>query len=109
MGSVQPRVQAPSAVAQHEVFQVRTLISHPMETGLRRDSAGNPIPRSLINTFTCRYNDAVVFRADLRESVSANPFISFYVRAKETGRLLFIWEEDGGATFTFETPLTVGA
>jgi sulfur-oxidizing protein SoxZ len=51
----------------------------------------------------------VVFRADLRESVSANPFISFYVRAKETGRLLFIWEEDGGATFTFETPLTVGA
>jgi sulfur-oxidizing protein SoxZ len=109
MGSVEPRVQAPGAVMPHEVFQVRTLINHPMETGLRRDSAGNPIPRNLINTFTCRYNDAVVFTADLREGVSANPFISFYVRAKESGRLIFTWEEDGGAVFTLETPLTVRA
>jgi sulfur-oxidizing protein SoxZ len=109
MGSVQPRVQAPGAVARDEVFQVRTLISHPMETGLRRDSAGNPIPRNLINKFTCRYNGVVVFSADLHESVSANPFISFYVRAKDSGHLVYIWEEDGGAVFTLENPLTVTA
>lgn len=109
MASVQPRVQAPGAVTRHEVFQVRTLISHPMETGLRRDSGGNPIPRKLINKFTCKYNDTVVFTADLHESVSSNPFISFYVRAKDSGYLLFTWEEDGGAIFTLENPLTVGA
>ncbi len=109
MGSVQPRVQAPGVVAKHEVFQVRTLISHPMETGLRRDSAGTPIPRNLINKFTCKYNDVVVFSADLHESVSANPFLSFYVRAEDSGQLVYIWEEDGGAVFTLENPLTVTA
>jgi sulfur-oxidizing protein SoxZ len=109
MVGVQPRIQAPSAVAKDEVFQVRTLISHPMETGLRRDSAGQTIPRNLINKFSCRYNDVVVFSADLHESVSANPFMSFYVRASESGSLLFTWEDDGGAVFTLENPLTVHA
>jgi sulfur-oxidizing protein SoxZ len=109
MVGVQPRIQAPSAVAKDEVFQVRTLISHPMETGLRRDSAGQTIPRNLINKFSCRYNDVVVFSADLHESVSANPFMSFYVRATESGSLLFTWEDDGGAVFTLENPLTVHA
>jgi sulfur-oxidizing protein SoxZ len=109
MPSVQPRIQAPSAVAKNEVFQVRTLISHPMETGLRRDSAGELIPRKIIYRFTCRYNDTVVFTADLHEGVAANPFMSFYVRANESGRLVFTWEEDGGVVFTLENPLTVSA
>jgi hypothetical protein len=49
-----PRVQVPSAAAKGEVFQVRTLISHQMETGLRHDDRGNVIPRKIINKFVCR-------------------------------------------------------
>jgi len=100
-------VQLPGHVAKGEVFEVRTLITHPMETGLRVDEAGHPIPRQLIHGFTCRYNDQVVFRADLHESVAANPFLSFYVRAADSGRLTFTWEEDGGAVHSLEAPLTV--
>jgi len=102
-----PRVQVPSAAAKGEVFPVKTLISHQMETGLRRDDQGNVISRKIINKFTCRYNDVVVFSVDLHEAVAANPFIEFYLRATESGRLAFVWEEDGGGTYALEHHLTV--
>ena len=102
-----PRVQVPSAAAKGEVFPVKTLISHQMETGLRRDDQGDVIPRKIINKFTCRYNDVVVFSVDLHEAVAANPFIEFYLRATESGRLAFVWEEDGGDTYALEHHLTV--
>ena len=106
---MQPRVQVPSTAAKGEIFQVRTLITHPMETGLRHDSSGRPIPRRIIHRFTCHYNETLVFSADLHESVAANPYFAFYVRASESGHLHFVWEEDGGEVFTLVSPLTVGA
>ena len=102
-----PRVQVPSAAVKGEVFPVKTLISHQMETGLRHDDQGNIIPRKIINKFTCRYNDVVVFSVDLHEAVAANPFIEFYLHATESGRLAFVWEEDGGGTYALEHHLTV--
>jgi sulfur-oxidizing protein SoxZ len=78
------------------MFQVRSLISHPMETGLRRDDHGNLIPRKIINKFVCRYNGVEVFRADFHEAVAASPYVEFYLHATESGRLEFAWEEDGG-------------
>jgi sulfur-oxidizing protein SoxZ len=102
-----PRVQVPSAVAKGEVFQVKTLISHPMETGLRHDDQGNVIPRKIINTFTCRYNDEVVFSVELHEAMAASPYIEFYLRATESGRLSFIWREDGGSLYGLQHHLTV--
>jgi sulfur-oxidizing protein SoxZ len=103
------RVQAPGEVAKGEVFQVRTLISHPMETGLRHDGSGKPIPRRIINRFSCRYDDTEVFSTDLHEAMAASPYLAFFVRADHTGTLHFLWEEDGGATFTLEKPLTITA
>lgn len=107
MAMVQPRVQVPGSVAKDAVFQIRTLISHPMETGLRHDETGRLIPRQIINKVTCLFNGAPVFSADLREAVAANPYLSFNMRASESGRLQFDWEEDGGAVFTLETQLVV--
>jgi sulfur-oxidizing protein SoxZ len=102
-----PRVQVPSVAAKGEVFSVKTLISHQMETGLRRDDQGNVIPRKIITKFTCRYKDVMVFSVDFHEAVAANPFVEFYLRATESGRLEFIWEEDGGAVFVLQHDLTV--
>ena len=102
-----PRVQVPSAAASGEVFPVKTLISHPMETGLRRDDQGNAIPRKIVNKFICRHNDVVVFSVDLHEAMAANPFIEFYLRATASGRLEFVWEEDGGGIYVLEHRLTV--
>ena len=102
-----PRVNVPSSATRGEIFVVRSLITHPMETGLRRDEQGELIPRKIINSFTCRYNGEIVFKAELHEAVAANPYIEFHVRALESGTLDYVWEEDGGAVFTLQSALTV--
>lgn len=102
-----PRVLVPAAAAKGEIFVVKTIIDHPMETGLRRDNQGNVIPRKIINRFVCRYDGEEVFIANLHEAISANPFLEFSLRATESGRLEFIWQEDGGAEFTLSHQLTV--
>lgn len=102
-----PRVQVPDSVAKGEIFQIKSLISHRMETGLRRNDNGDVIPRKIITTFVCRYNAAEVFGVDLHEAVAANPYFEFYLRATESGLLEFTWEEDGGAVYSLSHQLTV--
>lgn len=102
-----PRVLVPSAAAKGEIFPVKTIISHQMETGLRRNNQDQVIPRKIINKFVCRYGGVVVFSVDLHEAISANPFIEFHLRATESGRLEFIWEEDGGSVYQLEHQLAV--
>jgi sulfur-oxidizing protein SoxZ len=101
------RIQVPRTATKGEIFQVKALISHQMETGLRHDSEGEVIPRKIINKFVCRYNGVDVFVVDLHEAVAANPYFEFYVRATESGRLDFIWQEDGGGVYSLAQQLTV--
>ncbi len=103
-----PRAEVPASVAKGEVFPVKVLISHAMETGLRRDDQGKVIPRKIINKFACHYGGEVVFSVDLDVSVAANPFIEFYLRATDSGSLEFIWKEDGGAVYSLTHQLAVG-
>jgi sulfur-oxidizing protein SoxZ len=107
MTTIIPRVLVPSGATRGEVFQVRTIVNHQMETGLRHDKQGRVIPRKIINRFACRYGGVEVFSVDLHEAVSANPFIEFYLRATESGPLEFIWEEDGGRSYRLEHQLAV--
>jgi sulfur-oxidizing protein SoxZ len=102
-----PRVQVPSAATKGETFQVKAIISHQMETGLRKDSDGNVVPRLIINKFVCRYNGIDVFVAELHEAVAANPYFEFHVRATESGRLEFVWQEDGGGVYALAHQLVV--
>lgn len=107
MTTPEPRVRAPSTAAKGETFEIKTLITHQMETGLRFDSAGKPIPRKIIHAFSCRYNGQTVFSVDLHEAIAANPYMEFYARADESGTLEFTWQEDGGAVYTTQQTLTV--
>src|ERR1700726_181776 len=108
MSTPTPRVQVPSAAAKGEIFQIKALIGHQMESGLRRDDQGNVIPRKIINKFVCRYNDVIVFGVDLHEAVAAKPYIEFLPGATESGRLEFVWEEDGGGVYSLVHHLMVG-
>jgi sulfur-oxidizing protein SoxZ len=107
MANPEPRVQVPESVLEGAPFQVKALINHPMETGLRHDDRGQSIPRRIINRFVCRHDGIEVFSVDLHEAVSANPFIEFRLRATATGRLEFIWEEDGGRIYALAHRLVV--
>ncbi len=102
-----PRVMVPSAAAKGEVIPVKTIIQHEMETGLRTDGEGEVIPRKIVNKFICRYGGVEVFSVDLHEAVSANPFFEFSLLATESGRMEFIWEEDGGAVYSLSHDMVV--
>ena len=93
------RVKVPKSVKKGEVFQVKTLISHKMETGLRKNKkTGKKIPRKIINKFVATYNGKEVFVSDWHPAIAANPYIAFYVKATESGTLNFKWTDDDGKT-----------
>ena len=81
---VKPRVRAPKTAAAGEAVVLKTLINHAMESGQRKDSSGNPIPRSIINRFTCEFNGAPVFSCDIDPAISANPYFEFSAKITES-------------------------
>ncbi len=105
--SVRSLIQAPSTARAGEVITLRVTIAHPMETGYRRGSDGQMLPRDLIRRFTCRFNEQIVFSAKLHAAVAANPYIAFSLQAKQNGILSFSWEGDQGFSHTRTQALTV--
>ena len=107
MASVKPRVKVPKSASAGEVITIKTLISHPMESGQRKDKEGNLIPRKIINKFTCEFNGQVVFSCDIDPAVSANPYFEFSVKMEESGTFVFTWVDDDGSVYTTENKITV--
>jgi len=96
-----PRIKVPDSAKKGEIIQVKTLFSHTMETGLRKDKkTGKVIPRKIINKFECLFNGKEVFSADIHPAVAANPYFAFNCRAEESGEFTFKWTEDGGKVVT---------
>ena len=102
-----PRVRVPASAKPGEIIEIKTLISHEMESGQRKDSSGKPIPRRIINKFTAAFNGKVVFEADWNPAISANPYQSFFYKAAESGEFTFTWKDDDGSDYVATNKLTV--
>lgn len=107
MATPTPRVRMPATAKAGEVIEVKTLISHEMESGQRKDASGNTIPRKIIKQFTATFNGKEVMRADWYTSVSTNPYQSFFVKVPETGTFVFSWLDDDGSVYKSEHKVTV--
>lgn len=103
-----PRVRVPAKAAAGEMIEIKTLISHEMESGQRKDAKGETIPRRIINKFTASFNGKPVFVADWNPAISANPYQSFFFKAAESGEFTFAWKDDDGSEYTAKSKLTVG-
>ena len=103
-----PRVRMPATAKAGEVIEVKTLISHEMESGQRRDAAGKIIPRKIINKFTAKFNGKEIMSANWHGAISANPYQAFFVRVPETGTFEFSWLDDDGSIYKSEHKVTVG-
>ena len=101
------RITVPAAVPRGKPFEVRVLIRHAMETGYRMDDVGKSVPRNVIRTFVCRYNGDAVFSARLSSGIAANPYLRFFVTARESGQLTIEWLDDGGARGSDSVAVTV--
>jgi sulfur-oxidizing protein SoxZ len=100
-------INVPAKARRGEIFEIKTLIQHEMETGFRVSTAGKVIPRDIITDFVCKYNGEEIFRAQLFPAISANPFFSFFTTATESGTITFEWSGDNGFLASASAEITV--
>lgn len=89
----EPRVR----VGPGRPAEVRTLIDHPMETGLRQDAQGRAVPERIVREVTATAGGTTLLRAELFRSVAANPYLRFFVGVDGPVELQVTWVEDTGA------------
>lgn len=106
-GLAAPRVRIPRSARPGEVIEIRTLMEHPMETGLRLDG-GRAVPRDMLARLLVRMNGETVFSADLRNGTAANPHHVFFVRMERTGHFDFTWTDERGRSVRTEARVNVG-
>ncbi len=78
-----------------------------METGFRPSNVGELIPRDIITNFSCSYNGEEIFQSTLHPAIAANPYISFFTVATDSGTLTFQWTGDNGYSVTETAQITV--
>ena len=85
------------AQAAGDKTTVRVLMSHEMETGQRKDSAGKVIPAWFIQEVTATHNGKTVLTAEWGPSISKNPFLQFVVKGAKAGDKIGItWTDNKG-------------
>jgi len=100
-------INVPAKARRGDIIEIKTLMSHIMETGYRHMASGELVPRDIITSFTCRFNGSEIFRADLFPAIAANPYLSFFTVAKESGKFEFEWIGDNGYSSTASASITV--
>jgi sulfur-oxidizing protein SoxZ len=86
---------------------VRVLMSHEMETGQRRDSAGKLVPAWFIQDITASLNGKPVLTAEWGPAVSKNPFLQFSIKGAKAGdKVSITWKDNKGDTRTDEATVS---
>ena len=95
------------AAANGDVTEVKILMSHPMETGQRKDASGKLVPAHFIEKVTATCNGKTVLTADWGPAVSKNPFLAFRFKGAKAGdKVSITWVDTAGETRTDEATIS---
>ncbi|MEP3637051.1 MAG: thiosulfate oxidation carrier complex protein SoxZ [Paracoccaceae bacterium] len=97
---VKTRIKVPEQVKAGDVFSIKTLITHQMETGQRVNILGLRIPRSIIHRFHCTFNGETVVDMAMQPGIAVNPFFEFDAKIDEPGTFEFTWYDDDGSVYS---------
>lgn len=106
MDTVRAILTAPTTARVGEVVEIRAIVQHPMETGYRLSSEGQPLARDLVRRVECRFDGELVLSADLHAAIAANPYLAFYLRVPRSGRLSVAWQGEHGFAHTETVHIT---
>lgn len=101
------RLAVPETAKSGEIIEIKALIQHAMESGFRRGSRGELIPRDIITRFECRLDDELIFAADFHPAIAANPILTFYAVARQSGTFQFTWTDQNGESWNDSKSITV--
>jgi sulfur-oxidizing protein SoxZ len=105
---VQPRIRIPRQARPGEVIEIRTLVEHRMESGIRVGAGVPAPPRDMLARLEVRMNGETVFAADLRNGTSANPYHVLFVRMERSSEFQFTWTDEAGRTAQATARVAVG-
>lgn len=101
------RIAVPETAAKDAVIDIRTIITHPMETGLRLNAGNQYVPLRIIETFDCHVDGTLAFSARLEPAIATNPYLAFDLRLDASARISFDWRDTTGAIYHDEAAVTV--
>lgn len=92
-----------------DVTEVKVIISHPMETGRRKDDFDNLIPAHFIQLVTATLNGKTVLEMQWGTGISKNPYLTFYLKGAKVGEKVEVtWHDNLGQTGTGEIAVQQG-
>jgi thiosulfate oxidation carrier complex protein SoxZ len=94
------KISVPPLANPGQIVTIRTVITHPMETGLRLDARNAYLPVWMIQRFICRLDGIEVINVKLEPAISTNPFFAFALTADKSGTLDFEWHDRKGPDYT---------
>ena len=95
------------ATEQPDGVDVRILMSHEMETGQRRDSAGKVVPAHYISNVTVSHSGKQVLSAEWGPAVAKNPYLQFKFKGGMKGvKLTVTWVDNKADTRTDEATIS---
>jgi sulfur-oxidizing protein SoxZ len=92
-----------------DTTEVKVIISHPMETGRKKDDFGQLIPAHFIQLVTATLNNQPVLEMQWGTGISKNPYLTFYLKgAKVDDTISVTWHDNLGATATQDIVIIQG-
>jgi sulfur-oxidizing protein SoxZ len=89
------------AAVKDGVTEVKILMQHDMETGLRKDADGALVPAWFITEVKAEYQGRTVLQAQFGQSISKNPYLLFHFKGGAAGdKVTVTWVDNKGDTRT---------
>ncbi len=83
---------------------VKILMTHPMETGLRKDKkTGAVIPADFINNISCEYAGKKLVNCNFSGSISKNPYLSIKFAGSKGEDFKIDWTDNNGGSGSAST------
>lgn len=83
------------------ITEVKLLMSHPMETGRRKNDAGEVVPAHFVQQVTAMLNDKIVLESQWGTGISKNPYLTFRLKSAQLGdKVTITWVDNLGETVT---------
>ncbi len=101
-------VRVPRKISKGQAFKVQMVITHPMETGLRKDKkTGKLIPAHYITHIDFYLNDQLVTKIYSSPGISKNPYFAIKMKADQSGTLKVVYADNKGGKWEKSVKLNV--
>lgn len=89
------------------VTEIKVLMSHPMETGRRKNDSGDVEPAHFIQLVTATLNGKTVLEAQWGTGIAKNPYLTFRIKGAKVGDQVAVkWLDNKGENSSIETTVT---